>query len=355
MNKLNILHISPDFNYTCGVSKYLTIIFKELIKYNEINLYFATNRGDSLDRIRKLGIEPIFIPFEKGIKNIFYLRKNLKALYEFCKNKDIKIIHTHHRYPEFLANKLKVKLGIRTVTTVHSLVRGWKYLSFKSDIIIAVSNVVKSNILKNYQVSEDKIIHIYNPIESDDVDFHHSIKELKDFRVILFVGRNDRIKGLDILIRAFIKLSKEYDNLALVIVSDLSDKEFKKLKAISSRIFPYEPVKDLSAFYNSAEIVVLPSRIESFPYVMLEAGLYKKLFLGSNVDGIGEFINDGINGFLFQRDDFNKLIQKLDDALNLSSEEKKKIIENLYLKTKGLNSPEEYVERLLIIYKNLIN
>jgi len=132
-NEFNILHISPNFNYVCGVSKYVHIILKGLNsfkdKYN-IKLFFITNEGDSLERLSEIGIEPHILRFDKGIKNIFYIKKNLKELEKFCITNKIHIIHSHHRYPELLSNLLKRKLDIKTITTVHSIIDGFKSLSF---------------------------------------------------------------------------------------------------------------------------------------------------------------------------------------------------------------------------------
>ena len=69
---------------------------------------------------------------------------------------------------------------------------------------------------------------------------------------------------------------------------------------LTSKIKILKPVKNPYPFYSIADIVVLPSLADSFPYVMLESGLFKKPFVGTQTGGIAEFIDDGKNGLLFE-------------------------------------------------------
>ncbi len=236
---LNILHISPNFNYTCGVSKYITIILRELVKYPELKIYFITNGGDSLKRLEEISIKPYIMNFGTGIKNIVYIRKNLNELGNLCKSNKIDIIHTHHRYPELLANQLKSKLNIKTVTTVHSLVKGFKFISFKSDKIIAVSKTVEQNLIENFGVKQERIMQLYNPIElyDEEMDSAYELEHLRKYRVILFIGRNHHYKRLDLLLRAFEVLSKKYFDIALLIVSDINMKQRLKISSKIDRVF----------------------------------------------------------------------------------------------------------------------
>lgn len=354
---MNVLHISPNFNYTCGVSKYLTLILPELYEQSHINLFFITNGGDSLKRLENIGIQPIIINFKTGFKNLFYLRKNLKELKNFCIKNKIEIIHTHHRYPEFLVNHLKRELNIKTVTTVHSLVKSFKKFSFNSDRIIAVSKAVESNLIHYFNVNPERVIQLYNP-----VDFN--IKQIKDesnlnipsnYRIILFIGRNDKVKGLDILLKAFENVSKTYSNIALIIVSDLTKEQREKIEKGNNKIFIFQPMEDVYEFYKNSEIVILPSHVESFPYVMLEAGIYKKLFIGSNVGGIKEFIEDEKNGLLFESENVDSLIERIIFALNLDLATKSNITENLHNKVLSLDNPQTYTQKLVNIYRQLLS
>ncbi|MCX7611490.1 MAG: glycosyltransferase family 4 protein [Ignavibacterium sp.] len=353
---MNILHISPNFNYTCGVSKYLTLVLKELQEYPDINLHFITNGGDSLERLETIGLKPVIMNFTTGWKNLFNFKKNLDELEKFCIENKIQIIHTHHRYPEFLVNHLKRKLNIKTVTTVHSLVKNLSLISFKSDKIIAVSKTVERNLIENFNINKEKIIQIYNPIDFNEVKkiYNLDFEFLKKYRVILFVGRNDKTKGLSLLIDAFKIISNSINDLALVIISDLNPNTKKKLSANSSRIFVFEPRSNIEQFYELSYIVALPSKIESLPYVMLEAGKFRKLFIGSATGGIDEFIQHKVNGLKFKVNDLDDLINKLIYGLSFDTITYDKITSKLFNKVHRLCNLKEYSLKICKIYEELI-
>ena len=52
-------------------------------------------------------------------------------------------------------------------------------------------------------------------------------------------------------------------------------------------------------FYNILDIVVMPSRVEPFGIVAVEAGMMKKSLVATDVDGLREIVDDGLNGSLF--------------------------------------------------------
>lgn len=360
-SKLNILHISPDFNYVCGVSKYLTIIFSELHKNENVNLFFITNGGDSTDRLKNLKVNLSYMKFKKGLENFIYLRKNLNELEKFCRQNEIDIIHTHHRYPELLANLLKKKLNIKTVTTVHSLVSGFKYLSFKSDIIIAVSKSVEKNIMQNYNVSKERIIQMYNPINFDEYEICAKINLDKsylglseDSKVFTYIGRWSKDKGVDRLIKVFNEIFKSYKNVYLIIISNLPIKTSEKIQKLNSNFKVVSPLKDIINYYKISDTIILPSKRESFPFVMLEAGLFRKLFIGSKVDGIDEFIDNELDGFLFELNckSFQDVVEK---TLKLSKEKENFLIDNLFKKVNRLDNPESYTNKLISIYQKLLD
>lgn len=358
-SKINILHISPNFNYLCGVSRYVYILLKELKNRDDVNLFFITNKGDSLERFRNLNIPIKQMKFKSGWKNILYYINNLLELKSFCESNKIDIIHTHHRYPELLSNHLKKFLNVKTITTVHSLVNGFRKISFKSDLIIAVSDAVKRNLIENFRVSEDKIIRKYNPVDKNDFNFNYNREILrhqygfseKD-KVFLFVGRNSFIKGIDLIMKVFPKIFKINSDVKLFIISNAD----QKIKLFQSKFLEFvkvvNPQSDISKFYTLSDFVILPSRVDSFPFIMLEAGLFNKVFLGSATVGIKEFIINDVDGIIFEPNEFELelIIKKI---LNTNEKYLENIALNLHKKVIQLDSPQSYCEELIQIYKKL--
>ncbi len=361
-NKINVLHISPDFNYSCGVSKHVFELLKYLNNQKRYTVHFITNGGDALSRLDKHRMEYILCGFSKGRKNILYLVFNYFRLRSFCVEKKIDIIHTHHRYPELLSTLIAKKLNIKTITTAHSLVKGYKNLSFKSDKIIVVSNTVKTSIINDFHVPREKIETLYNcinPWENPDTKKVAKLREKlnispNDF-VILFLGRLNRLKGLDVLIKSFRIVRSTNSQIKLLLVGNNEDKTIKNLDVKQDEeIYLIKAQDDVTLYYELCNIVVLSSRVDSFPYLMLEAGYIKKPFIASRTGGIAEFIEDGVNGFLFEPGNAEDLADKIRYVVN-NPEKAKSCAEELHKKVKKYCNCEEYFEKLTNIYNELLN
>jgi len=352
----NVLHISPDFNYACGVSKHVFLLLKELKKSN-YKVFFMTNGGDSLERLTALGINPTIINLNRGTRNVYKLFKNVLSLYIFCKKNNINVIHTHHRYPELVAYLVSQLLHIKTITTVHSLLSNLKYVSFRSEKIIAVSNIVKDNLIRNYKISSDRIVVIYNFIEPFiDIKKDQKEKFLMNHnisgsdRILLFAGRINEIKGCDVLLLAFNEICKEVRNIKLLLVGswELPLTVRNNIKT-NSYIILIDPSPEIEMYYSIAEIVVAPSRSDSFPFIMLESGMAKKPFIGGRTGGIAEFIEDGVDGLLVEPGNTRDLRQKINYILD-NPNHASMMAENLHKKVKKMTNPDEYIKIINDLY-----
>ena len=121
---------------------------------------------------------------------------------------------------------------------------------------------------------------------------------------VLFVGRlSDFHKGISVLLRAFSNIAKKVNNTDLIIVGNGPDE--KKLKELAINLgvsdkthFIGHIETDLPFYYNSADIVVVPSLFEAFGIVNIEAMSCGKTVVASNVGGIREIIKHKKTGFL---------------------------------------------------------
>ena len=359
---MNILHIAPDFNYACGVSAYVFKLLKHFNNQKGYTVHFITNGGDALSKLQSEKINYELLPFSKGWKNIFYFPFNFFSLRKFCVENKINLIHTHHRYLGFLANLLRKQLNIKTITTAHSFVSGYKEISFRSDKIIAVSNAVKNSIIKEFNIPLEKIITLYNCILLDQNKSVSTNDELlnklnlkKDDFIILFLGRINNLKGVNILIESFRKIRNEYISLNLILIGDVLDKTISRMKIQQNEsIKLLLPQSDVDTYYNLANVIVLPSRVEPLGYTMLEAGYFKKPFIGSRTGGIAEFIEDGVNGFLFEPGNADDLAEKIKFVID-NPEKAKSAAEKLHKKVKKYCNCEDYFAKLTSIYDDLVN
>jgi len=359
---MNILYISPNFNYSCGVSYHVFQILRYYETETNYNIHFITNGGNALDRLKQLKkVKVEYYKFTTGILNLFYSFFFLKRLREYCKKHSIQIIHTHHRYPELMSYLIARKLKTKTITTVHSFVKGFAFFSFKSDKIIAVSDAVKKFVIHNYPIPQNKVRVLYNCV-SHDVRYDREKLEMLRMKlniknteyVIIYLGRLNKIKGIDLLIKAFRKIKLKYSNVKLIFVGTILDDTYRKMNVRPDEdILHLEARTDVTLFFQLCDTVILPSRKDPFPYVMLEAGVFKKTFIGSRTGGIAEFIEDGVEGFLFDPGDENDLADKITFVINNpgKAESAAKKLEDKVIKKCNC---EEYYEKLTNSYKELL-
>ena len=316
--RLNILHITPDFNYACGRSYYVFLLLKYL-KKEKHNVMLLTNGGDSLDRLEDEGIRYLIVK-DLHSKNIIPFIKNVNYIKSIIRENNISIVHTHHRFSEFLAvqaERLTRGKKVKTILTSLSLV-GTRYnIEYKSDKIIAVSHAIKDMLTRRFKVAERRITVIPNFTDTDELyPFSKRSRAMprKSGRTfnILAIGRFHHEKNFEILLKALNLLKDKKLRLVLIGEGDMQDDYRTYMHRHHLNVEIVEPQKNLVDYYRWADLCVLPSSRDPFPNFMIQSGLHKKPFIGSNVDGIAELISDRKNGLLFKSGNFHDLAEKIE-------------------------------------------
>jgi L-malate glycosyltransferase len=359
---IKILHITPNFNYSCGRSKLVYYYLNYFGSHSDYETHFITNGGDSLDRLNDIpGLKFQKLEFSTGYKNLFFYWSFYTKLKEYIRNNKIDLIHTHHRFPEMVAVKIGLQLNVKTILSTHGFTQGYKNISYRSDKIISVSQSMTDFLINFFKVNSDKIKTLYNPVESssdNSTDFSVRYQEQKraigNSKVLLFVGRGNSDKGVDTLLNAFDRLSLELDNVVLIIAGQIDDNLIKiRSKVKNKKIITIRPQRNIDHVYSLADIVILPSRSDSFPYAMLEAGSFKRPFIGGDTGGIAEFIEEGKNGLLVDPENPQQLAEKIIYLLD-NPDIAKLCGENLHHKVKHLCDYNSYFSHIEKIYNELI-
>ncbi len=175
------------------------------------------------------------------------------------------------------------------------------------------------------------------PKSSDMEKFCSTFGIKADDRIVLVVGRMDKIKGQDSAIKAISQLTGEFPDVKLVLVGDGSfsgsttgglshpksrvwrvelQKLVADLKLDKNVIFTgYLQDEPLRAAYKRSEVLVLPSTKEGFGLVAGEAWIYKKPVVVSKGAGVSEMVIEGSNGYTFESGNFKDLANKLELVL----------------------------------------
>jgi len=128
--------------------------------------------------------------------------------------------------------------------------------------------------------------------------------------VIGFCGRIGREKDLPTLIKAFRRIQRKHDAQLLIVGSGIDEKSFRnpriKLTGATDNVVPY---------LQAMDIFVLPSLTETTSLATMEAMACGLPVIATPVGSIKDYIEDGVNGFLFPRQDVDSLVEKLNALL----------------------------------------
>ncbi len=322
MKKLqNILHLHPHLNIDCGITE----IIYQITSDSENNSHFVlTFGGSAINKFQKKNINVSQIgdgssSKQKVITNFSFIRN-------FIRENRINIIHSHHRYFDLLAYFLSGNQKIKTITSVQSIVKHWKFLSYKADILIAPSNAVKEHLISYFKKDESKITVLFNSIDLSRIEIQIDPDKLKnklginnDIFVVGYTGRLDfEEKGVDILLNSFKGFNNKRANSKLVLIGKGKDEKLVN-KFITDNNIPaivINPVENIYDYLNIFDALVLPSRIDPFPLTMLSCGAAKIPFIGSSVNGIKELISNEQNGLLFECNNIIDLTEKIEKYYN---------------------------------------
>ena len=356
--KYSILHITPDFNYACGRSYYSFILMKHLHLRGH-NVILLTNKGDSLDRLDDYGI-PYILKSSVHNKSLISFTKGINSISGLIKQYDFDIIHTYHRYSELLAVqavRLHRKKKIKTVFTSLSLVNRRYSLEFKSDKIIAVSHAVKNMLRRKFKVKDSKIVLIPNFTDTDELNemetFAEGTKDHGKYFNVLSAGRFHPDKNYELLFTALKLLNEKTVKLLLIGEGENLESYRAIIKKNKLNAEIIRPQKDLSSYFMTADVCVLPSKRDPFPSFMLQSGLHKKPFIGSNIDGIAELIKNNYNGLLFDNKSPLELAYKI-YQFKTDKELAKKCAENLHNRVVNRYTQEFVVPRIERVYRELV-
>ncbi len=148
--------------------------------------------------------------------------------------------------------------------------------------------------------------------------------ESKDPKRILFVGQCVEVKGIEFLVRAIPMLSDRRAILDLVGNTAAEPGYFTRLRQVvkelnlQDRVIFHGYISDkaaLAQFYQHADVFVLPSLVEGFGIVLLDAMSFSLPIVATRVGAIPELVEDGVNGILVPPADPEALAIAIDKML----------------------------------------
>ncbi len=242
------------------------------------------------------------------------------------------------------------KRGI-LISLIYELLQWYSFR--RADKLISVDRLTMYHYIRKYPWLKDKIVVI--PIGVNLGDFKPmdkcSLRKKYGFsdneKIILFVGRLEKEKNLDMLIRIFPIIRKEIKNSRLIFIG--KGREENRLRALTNKVFSDDvffwgaiPHDDIPEILNLADVLVLCSLYEGSPLVVKEAITCGLPVVSVNVGDVCEIIKDVEGCYMSSRDQDDlarKVIKVLkqdrrismgDKALRLSFQETGRRTKELY-------------------------
>lgn len=243
----------------------------------------------------------------------------------------VDVLHANYWLSGEVGHRLKHEFDVPLVSTFHTLARvkaatgdaePQRRISAEarvvacSDVITASSDAEADQLVELYDADPDRIEIVppgvdhafFSPGPRDGA--RHALGLPPDDPVLLFVGRVQPLKGLDIAIDALARLRAHRPGARLVIVGGPSgpDGEAEAARCVdlarqlgvaeALRWVPAQPHHALSTYYRAADVLVMPSRSESFGLVALEAAACGVPVVAAAVGGLRTIVVDGVTGRL---------------------------------------------------------
>lgn len=316
-----------------GTVRVFTNLANNLIKKGaEIDMVVGKKEGPFLKKLDKR-VNIINHNSSHKYKRLFII--NLLLLIKYLKKERPNILISTGTHANIVASLAKLILGSSANVVVCREVSSLnnkifinfliKILFIKNNKIIAVSNGVKQDLLKNSFINSKKIKVIYNPIFKKSITIRANDKITHSFfnknnKIIIAIGRLSKIKDFPTLIKAFKILSKSNENLRLIILGE--GKERDNLEKLIKN-YNIENKVDLPgfkdnpyAYLSKSDVFVLSSLSEGFGNVLVEAMACGTPVISTNCPGgPPEILDNGKYGKLVPVSDFKLLAKAIEESL----------------------------------------
>ncbi len=247
---------------------------------------------------------------------------------------DVDALHANYWLSGVAGHRLKHELDIPLVSTFHTLARvkaetgdtePQRRIDAESEVVACSDAITAScpaeaeQLVRLYGARPERIelvppgvVHaFFSP--GDRAGARTALGLPQDRPVLLFVGRIQPLKGLDVAVRALAELRDRGAVLVAVGGPSGLDGEVEAAKVrllaeelgVEDRIRWIDPQPHylLSTFYRAADVVLVPSRSESFGLVALEAAACGTPVVAAAVGGLRTLVEDGRTGFLIESRD----------------------------------------------------
>ena len=372
MSSFNLVQIVPSLN-SGGVERG-TVDVANFLAEKKIKNFIITSGGIMIKELNNNFVQVHQLPVSS--KNFFLYPSIGRKINKFIQANNINLVHVRSRGPAWMIN-LMSKNNVKTISTFHNVYGGNSLIKkiynkglSKMDHLIAISDYVKETVIQKYNITKNisvinrgiDIEYFNEPINNDDKeDFitRHRIDKSK--KIILFPARLTRWKGQLEFVDVIKKITT--DSILVLFAGDTKNENFtnqlreKINKSNAKNIFKIlgsVDKKEMRILFDIADLSVsLPLRAEGFGRTISESLYSGTPVIAFNYGGAKNQLEHLSDFFKSKPKDYESLPCKIDLLLNLSEDQKIKILQNVKAVIENNFSKENMVNQYLKFYESV--
>jgi glycosyltransferase involved in cell wall biosynthesis len=384
---MNILYLTQFFSGSRGGAPLLFFDFAKSFAQRGNNIHIICNvtTEQELTNIHIHKVKP-HLPDSNQVPttilpNLQYITSALIRGISIIDKYEIDIVHTNSLIPVIVGGILGKLKGVPVVASIHDVFTGdnssrWKkwlevnrlpnYYHIFGELMERVSLSMPKDVIHTLSQSSYNDIHNIKPNAKikvippsvNPLNYPSNAPTIYE-NFILFIGRLVFYKNIDVLLKAFQTVVKDFANYQLIIAGDGPMKS--TWQSLASKLGIEKNVLFIGNISNEQKIdllnrclaLALPSTFEGFGLVILESFMFKKPVLVSDVSPFDEIIDHEHDGFLIPSHDSEIWAKRIIDLIkdrNLVV----RIGRNGYSKYEDKFNFSNYISRMENLYKSLI-
>lgn len=316
-----------------GLERYTFFLSRELIRAgHEVHIFANTWQEEPGAIIHRVPVVSLSSP-AKNLSFAFFTNRALSKM-------KFDIIHSMERI--FYQDIFRVSDGINPVQMQqkypHPVVRFIKkigprrlalsYLEHKifmdkgCKVVMTNSELVKRNIIEHYMMDPEKIVVIYNGVDTSRFNpkvtekYRKSLRDKysirKDEIVLVFVSNNFKLKRLDLVLEAMVLLKN--NRIRLFVIGADNHRTYLRWainNSLGDQVLFFGPKRNIEKYYAASDIFVLPTLYDAFANVCLEAMACGLPVITSDSNGAADLIRDNENGFILKTQKADELAARI--------------------------------------------
>ena len=373
MSSFNLVQIVPSLD-SGGVERG-TVDVANFLAQKQIKNFIITSGGKMIKELDDNFVHVHQLPVSS--KNFFSYPSIARKIYKFIQANNINLVHVRSRGPAWMINFMS-KNNIKTISTFHNVYGGNSFIKkmynkglSKMDHLIAISDYVKETVIQKYNITNKNISVINRGIDTEyfnqpinntykeDFINRHQIDKSK--KIILFPARLTRWKGQLEFVDVIRKITTE-SILVLFAGDTKNDSYAKQLREKINKSNLNDTFKILGSInqeemrllFDIADLSVsLPLRAEGFGRTISESLYSGTPVIAFNYGGAKNQLEHLSDFFKLTPQDYVSLPSKIDQLLNLSGDQKIKILQNVKTVIENNFSKENMVNQYLEFYESV--